>query len=79
MPCPQGECRGEGCESAVLLADEEFLFRFTMNRASQTKPRVMRAIYFSASAPIFAHWSSCALVPPDIPIAPTIFPSITIG
>jgi hypothetical protein len=38
-----------------------------------------RALYFSASAPTCAHWASCALVPPDIPIAPTILPSITMG
>ena len=35
--------------------------------------------YFSESAPALAHWLSCALVIPETPIAPTIFPSTTSG
>jgi len=39
----------------------------------------LRAGYFTRSAPALAHCASCALVAPETPMAPTIFPSSTRG
>src|SRR5688572_5219496 len=35
--------------------------------------------YFTTATALVATWPSCWLVPPDTPMAPTSFPSITMG
>ena len=57
-------------------ADMKIVERFTRAAADELE---YFSSHFTESAPTRAHYPSCALVPPETPIAPTTFPSMRIG
>src|SRR6266576_3336147 len=57
----------------------QYTGRLLLHETTSAWQAMRDATYFMASAPALAHWPSCALEPPETPMAPTIFPSMTSG